>query len=326
MSNEYWNQDPLLAEWLEHVRVNIKGTLSGARGYIRPHLQDIASQQGKMLRPALLILASWVGSGSSQQEEVTALAAGIELVHAASLIHDDIIDEASARRGEETLHRRIGNRKAVVAGDYILVRAFALLSQDMKRSYDSKVVSDRMAKLCESEIDQDSEIGNFFIPKSRYIRRIGGKTAALFSLSCYLGASAGKLDAGQVRALSRFGYNLGISFQMHDDILDITGRPNRMGKDVGKDLTVGIATLPLICALEMDRSGKLKRMLDGAVPGDRQIPEIIAEIHRIGGVDAARRTARSYEQQANRELSRLPACDARESLSRLLHRLAKRQS
>lgn len=325
MNNEYWDHDPHLSKRLEDVRGVIREILSGARGYIQPYLRDIAAQQGKMLRPALLILSSW--TGSAEESEVTALSAGIELIHAASLVHDDIIDEAATRRGEPTLHRRIGNRKAVVAGDYILVRAFALLSQqDIKHSYNPSVVSDRISKLCESEIDQDSEIGNFFIPRHRYIRRIGGKTAALFSLSCYLGAAAGKCEAGHVRSLSRFGYNLGISFQIHDDILDITGRKHLTGKDTGKDLSVGIATLPLICALEQDTQGILKRMLQDYTPGASMTGDIIALISELGGTEAAGRIAQRYEMRAARELSRLPASDARESLGRLLGKLAGRQA
>ncbi len=323
--NNFWNNEPAVDQGLALVQRRIDETAAGARGFIRPYLQEKIRQQGKMLRPACVLLCSRMGEGGSDQVRLaTDLAAGIELIHAASLVHDDIVDEAPLRRGEPTLHSIIGNRKAVVAGDYLMARAFSLFSHSSIERIDAGKVSDRIGRLCESEIDQDSEIGNFFISVTHYLRRIGGKTASLFSLACYLGAAAGNLSPLHVRRLTRFGYNLGMSFQIQDDILDYSGDREQMGKEAGKDLQDGIATLPLLCSLSRD-TGELRSLVSSHPMNNEQLEQAVGIIISLGGVDDARNISSRYQKRALQDLHALPNSESREALARLLHRLTDRK-
>ncbi len=322
--NSFWESEPFVDRGLERVHERTAEIIKGSRGFIRPYLEEMLTQQGKMLRPACLLLAFHAGEhGGGNEDHAVDLAAGIEMIHTASLVHDDIIDGSSVRRGESTLHSRIGNRKAVVAGDYLLARAFSLLTGLSDENISAEKVSDRISRLCESEIDQDSEAGDFSISVQHYLRRIGGKTASLFSLACYLGAQAGKLSPMQVRRLSKFGYNLGMSFQIQDDVLDYLGSRTDMGKETGKDLREGIATLPIICACSKDSSGKLAAMLSGYP--DLDVKAIINRTKELGGLSDAQAYARRYLRLAEGELKGLPNTEAKMILQRLAQRLSSRR-
>ncbi len=324
--NTFWKHEPSVDRDIAMVHRRITAVISQSRGYIRPYLEQMTANQGKMLRPACVLLCFALGdTGEGDKDLALDLAAGIELIHMASLVHDDIIDEAPLRRGEQTLHRRIGNRKAVVAGDYLMARAFSLFSGSSVKHIDAKRVSDRISRLCESEIDQDSEIGNFSITVTHYLRRIGGKTASLFSLACYLGGAAAELPPLQVRRLARFGYNMGMSFQIQDDILDYSGSPEQMGKEAVKDLRQGIATLPLLCALAKDTSSRLAERIFPAGMDDRELERAVLEVVNLGGVKEAGKYSRRYLDRALRDLNQLPQTDAARILEDLLHRLTARR-
>lgn len=322
--NSFWESEPFVDRGLAQVHERIIAVIRRSRGFIRPYLEEMMVEQGKMLRPACVLLSFHAGEqGSGNEDHAVQLAAGIEMIHTASLVHDDIIDGSSLRRGEAALHSRIGNRKAVVAGDYLLARAFSLLTGLSDENISSDTVSDRISRLCESEIDQDSETGDFSVSVQHYLRRIGGKTASLFSLACYLGAQAGKLSPLQVRRLSKFGYNLGMSFQIQDDVLDYLGSRSDMGKETGKDLREGIATLPVICARSRDTSGELASKLC-AYP-DLDFGDIIKRTKDLGGISDAQAYARRYRRLAERELKFLPETEARIILQQLPDRLSRRR-
>ena len=324
--SDFWISFPSVYQGLTLVQRRIEDIVSASRGFIRPYLQDMMGTQGKMLRPACVLLSAQMGEKQDQEDLITNLAAGIELIHAASLVHDDIIDEAPMRRGAAALHKRIGNRRAVVAGDYLMAKAFSLFSQASLERINSRTVSDRIGRLCESEIDQDGEIGDFTISRTHYLRRIGGKTAALFSLSCYLGAAAGGVKPLQVRRLSRFGYNLGMAFQIQDDILDYQGDHQSMGKKTGRDLSAGIATLPFLCARDKDRSGKLLKLVSDIPHDESSVDEAVSMVSSLGGVQCASEIAEAYQRRSLHELALLPDVPAREILGELLHRLTDRSS
>ena len=164
-------------------------------------------------------------------------------------------------------------------------------------------------------------MGDFSISIGHYLRRIGGKTAALFSLSCYLGAASANLSRLQQHRLSRFGYTLGMAFQIQDDILDYQGDERHLGKETARDLQAGIATLPLLCALQADSSGALAQLLKShPVRAD----EAYAMVLELGGPEKAESIADAYHRRALREISRLPAGEASELLKRLLERLTDR--
>lgn len=323
---DFWSQEPLVSRDLDLVKLRMEEAVSQARGYIRPYIQEVIRQQGKMLRPACVISASKFGKEERSGLSID-LAAGVELIHLASLVHDDIIDQAEVRRGEPTLRSRIGNRKAVVSGDYLLARAFSLLTRESadQIDLDPRRVSHRISRLCESEIDQDGETGDFTISISHYLRRIGGKTASLFSLSCYLGAAAGGVPLLQSRRLTRLGYHMGMLFQIQDDILDYNGKEQQMGKDAGKDLLEGVATLPVLYALKQDSSGELSSLLSRRPLDSAGLVRAVELVDKLGGLHSANQMAERYLHRARRDLEMLPSGEARKFFFKLLTVLINRQ-
>lgn len=309
MIHDFWKDAPEIEKELERVDNEIYRSVSSAHGFIKEHIQDLITQQGKKLRPACVLLSYQIVSEKLPSDTVYRLAAGVELIHLASLIHDDIIDDADRRRGKPALHAKIGNKKAIVAGDFLLAKAFSLLSREEVDSLNPSVVSQRITRLCESEIDQDSEIGDYSISKSHYLRRIAGKTASLFSLSCYVGAQAGEASRTTVMLLSRLGYNIGMAFQIRDDILDYSGDSRNLGKAIGKDLESGIATLPLILALKNERSNK-RDSLHSHLSSFKQSnvdskKRIIKLIHDLKGVENSQNMVDDYLRLAKRDLKKL---------------------
>jgi heptaprenyl diphosphate synthase len=210
-------------------------------------MDHIFGSKGKRLRPILLLL-----SGSFKpvhNKTLVRAAAAVELIHTASLIHDDIIDESRERRGKPSVNALWGNRPAVLAGDFLFARAFELIA--CCRNYElNKILTRAISTMCEGEIEQTRFAFNLCFSEQQYIQNIYRKTAALMEACCSAGARLAGLEDATVLQLEAFGRNLGLAFQITDDILDIAGEPLVTGKPVGNDLREGIITLPLIYVLE----------------------------------------------------------------------------
>lgn len=210
-------------------------------------LDHITGSRGKRLRPILLLLSA--GFRPANDYLLIKAAAAVELIHTASLIHDDIIDESSERRGRVTLNTGWGNSSAVLAGDFFFARAFELLALcgDFELN---KLLTRAVSTMCEGEIEQRNCSYNFQLTEEQYLRNIYRKTAALMEACCGSGARLSKLEDGALQQLEAYGRNLGLAFQIIDDVLDITGDPSATGKPLGNDLREGIITLPLIYILQ----------------------------------------------------------------------------
>ncbi|MDK2858815.1 MAG: hypothetical protein PWP25_1, partial [Sphaerochaeta sp.] len=169
--SDFWDDEPHIQAQLQVVRKTIGQTVATAHGFIKPILEDHVNSTGKMLRPALVLITSMIGD-QDRSEDAIRVGSVIELIHLASLVHDDIIDRAPKRRGNTSVYAKIGAKQAVLAGDFLLARALSLVS-----GKDSQVVSRALTRLCESELEQDAGQGDFFIDRNTYLRRIGGKTA-----------------------------------------------------------------------------------------------------------------------------------------------------
>lgn len=214
-------------------------------------LQHIARFRGKQIRPALVFLAGRLGGRQVTQQHTT-IAAVVELIHTATLVHDDILDAAELRRKVETVHRRWGERAAILIGDYIYSRAFQLSTQvDGMAS----VLSETTHVICEGELLQ---IGYRFreIDEATYLDIIRKKTGILYAVSCEIGGRLSGLDRATCRRLRKFGMALGLAFQIIDDCLDYTGKEPLVGKTLGTDLRNGKVTLPLIYLLDSLRDGE----------------------------------------------------------------------
>ncbi len=324
--------EPALAKELEVVKQTIATTVSDAhsfiQGILRPHVQS----GGKMLRPALVLLCSRLGQDSDRDKAIR-VASVLEMIHLASLAHDDIIDSAKTRRGVPTLFAQRGAKQAVLAGDYLLARALALASGDDHNgeTVNTRVVSNALSRLCESELEQDAGQGDYFISKTTYFRRIGGKTASLFALSCYAGASVGNLSELERMVCHRIGYAMGMAFQIQDDILDYVGKKEQLGKHTGKDLKEGIPTLPLLFALEAEEEmSEEKRHLTILLQGKGKslstssLTKAVALVELLGGVQKADSIAQSYKDRALRDIQKLKDQIIAIQLTTLFEKLAVR--
>ena len=322
--------EPALTQELQSVQATIERSVESAHAFVRSLLRTHVQSSGKLLRPALVLLCSRLGEDSDRVQAIN-VASVLEMIHLASLVHDDIIDSALTRRGLPTLFAQRGAKQAVLAGDYLLARALALISHQDSGMMNAQVVSNALARLCESELEQDAGQGDYFITKSTYFRRIGGKTASLFALSCYAGASVGKLSSLERMVCHRIGYAMGMAFQIQDDILDYVGKKEQLGKHTGKDLKEGIPTLPLLLALETEQERPEKdRKLTLLLKAKSQplskasVAKAVALVEVLGGVQKADSIAQSYKERALKDIKTLRNQEIATQLTQLFEKLAVR--
>lgn len=213
----FWDGYPDVARQLEEVRETIRAQTGTDDGEVRASIAHLLESSGKMLRPAFVILAS--GFGDAERIKVTRMGAAVEMLHMATLAHDDIIDGALVRRGAATLHAARGHRNAVLVGDWLFASCFSLVA-DIAAVENSRALSRFVARICGSEVSQSAERFHPHTSIRRYLRRIAGKTAALFALSFHVGSQESGCSPELCRRLRRIGYCLGMGFQIIDDVLD----------------------------------------------------------------------------------------------------------
>jgi len=247
---------------------------------------------GKRLRPLLVLLTTKKLTGINKAQIAAGVA--VELIHMATLVHDDVLDDAKLRRGHPTLVAGYGPSVSMAAGDYLFSRAFAVLAgagSDRAVSLLTAVSLDlSLGELVQMEQAHDTGLSH-----DAYEIRCRLKTSGLFSAACQLGALLSGCSGATQKALGRFGHCIGLSFQISDDILDFTGEVSDTGKSIGTDLRDGTVTLPLIMALELDPS--LAMMFDGKLTGER-IDAIVMKVRESGGLEKAREKAREYVEEA----------------------------
>jgi octaprenyl-diphosphate synthase len=252
----------LLAPHLAELDRFLHGQLAAFEPEIRTMADYCIDTSGKRIRPALVFLSGWRGPGVVTPDLVR-VSAVVELVHLATLVHDDIMDEAAVRRSRRTAAREYGATAAVLLGDALFAHALHLATQ-FPTTEICAAVSDSTRKVCAGEIVQTLRRGSTTITLADYQRIVDLKTAELFRVSCFLGARLAGFENGYVEAASRFGRRLGIAYQIYDDLVDFFGDEARIGKTLGTDLASGKLTLPLLA------------LLDRLPPGDRA--ELVAEI------------------------------------------------
>jgi len=313
-------KNPTLDQDLKQVNGVIRKTAQETPAAIREEIERILASNGKMLRPMFLILSA--RTGNFKKETIYPLAAAVEMLHIATLVHDDILDNSGTRRGKEATHQKIGKKKAVLVGDYLFTRSF-LLATEHGSTENSKKISRAVARICESELQQAESQFDADIDFANYHRRIFGKTAVLFSISCYIGAYEAGHQKPMVKLLERIGYYIGMAFQIIDDILDFTSKENSIGKPVTQDISQGIYTLPLIYALS-DDDGTLKKLLKQKPYTEKTLEEIVQKTVELGGIKRARELAARYTEKAEKALNKIPECKAKENIKQLAHVMLKR--
>ncbi len=326
--NGFWKDEPVLANELSEVGSLIRASIDNSHGFVRNLLASQVNRSGKMLRPALVLIGGRLGS-EEQKQKVKQIATVLEMIHIASLIHDDIIDNAKTRRGLPTLNALVGPKQAVLAGDYMLSKAMSLVA-GKEGDLQANSVANAFSRLCQSELDQDANQGNFFITKATYLRRIAGKTAALFALSSYAGAAVAQADKKSQYSMHRIGYLMGMAFQIQDDILDYEGSSDKLGKEVGRDLLNGIPTLPFLEALQIEKSfdekkRKLHQLMSKPRLTKKRVRKALQLITNKGGVEKAKETALKYANRAKDEIKLLGNAEVERLLTNLFEKLNHRK-
>ena len=257
-------------------------------------MADLFAAGGKRLRPALVLLTGRLGD--CDLERLRPAAVAVELVHASTLVHDDVIDRAATRRGRPTVAATAGPEAAIVIGDHYFAKAY----QEAARTGDPEVVAilaSAVMRICAGELEQQASRYQWTPGLEAYLRRIEGKTAVLLAACCRIGARLGGLQAGAQEALGRFGLALGLAFQIVDDVLDYTGSEAELGKPVGHDLEEGMATLPMM--LTPGAAG----LLEAGRPPAPEAASRVVELVRAGdGPAQALARADAYAEQARAEL------------------------
>jgi len=305
----------------------IRSSLDSEVVLIRQIAEYIIGSGGKRLRPLLVVLAAracgYKGSPHGNDHQVT-LAAVIEFIHTATLLHDDVVDESELRRGQESAHAVWGNAASVLVGDFLYSRAFQMMVRiDSMRVMD--VLSNATNMIAEGEVEQLLNMHDPEVSEERYFSVIEKKTAKLFEAACQLGAViAGREDLEL--SLATYGRQLGAAFQIADDVLDYTSDSTILGKNAGDDLAEGKLTLPLIlCRSQL--SGASLEILDAAIrQGDTsQLGRITAMIHESGALEASIEKARLLAGNALNALAKLPESDWKSGLLALASYSVARQ-
>jgi heptaprenyl diphosphate synthase len=319
--NNFWNSYPFIQKDLEKVEEILMENMKSKEKKIEASLFDMVSSGGKMLRPAFLLLAGRFGKFN--QKKLYPLAAVIELLHMSTLIHDDVIDNSEFRRGKKSIHAQYGPHYAVFTGDLLFTRCFMLLSNHTSMS-NMKLISQVISKICQGEIDQYSSHYQLDNTVKQYLKRISTKTAALFAMSLSIGSIEAKCSKQLTKELSRIGYNIGMAFQIIDDILDYVGSEDLVGKSLGNDLKHGIFTLPIIYSLKCEDI-ELKETLLKKSYNDEDINKIITKTIDLGGLERARALAKRYTQRAFDKINSLPDCESKKVLFEVTETLLIRE-
>jgi octaprenyl-diphosphate synthase len=268
---------------------------------------------GKRLRPALLLLTAKSLGGRVKREHIT-LATVVEMIHTATLVHDDVLDEAEMRRHLATVNARWDNEASVLLGDFLFTHAFYLAST-LDSVLGCRLIGRATNIVCEGELRQKGSRGNFELSEDEYLEIVAAKTAALTAVSCRLGALFAGADEATVEQMDGFGRDLGIAFQIADDLLDVLGDERTTGKSLGTDLEKQKPTLPVIRALELAKGNDRQAILD-LVSGDDRRPVLLGPyLERYGAVEYTRKRATSFAHHARRRLESLTPGPSRDVLA-----------
>jgi octaprenyl-diphosphate synthase len=310
-----------VARDLEEVERVLAQTLRSRYSRIAEVVDHVNHYRGKRLRPALLLLVARACGRISPAHHV--LGAVVEMIHTATLVHDDVLDGATMRRHVSTVNATWGNQTSVLLGDYLFTHAFHL-SATLGDARACKIIGESTNRVCEGELCQGLERGNLELTEGEYFDVIDGKTAELIACCCRLGALFSGADADRVESLTRYGRLLGLAFQIADDLLDLEGEERTTGKSLGTDLELLKLTLPLIHLLDQESANAVRLRQILSSPGNHKREAVLPHLTASGSLDYARRRAESFAMQAHAELQCLPPTPCRAILEALTVRVVHR--
>ena len=309
---------PLVEEGLRHLEPLLAGSVMTGDRFLDDVTTHLIAAGGKRLRPMLSLVAATRGMRPASQADLLGGVA-VELVHLASLYHDDVIDEATVRRNVDSVNSRYGNLVAIVAGDYLLARSAAIaagLGTEI-----AGLLASTLGELCQGQIIEVRSSFDTERTKDDYFAAIAGKTAALMSTSCRIGALTGGARRDEVDAFTRFGHAFGMVFQLRDDVLDVVACNGELGKPPGQDLAEGIYTLPVLLALEDPDAGPELRTLLGqplGQPEREKARAIVSESRAVAGTVAV---ARRHAEDAAAATRGIGSTEVADGLAQLTHSL-----
>lgn len=321
MANSIWKSYPQLGERLDLTTEYIHSIVKINNLDISSMIIDLTSG-GKMLRPAFFFLFSDFGEKKRATEDLIPLAASLEILHVATLIHDDVIDDSPMRRSQPTIHTKYGRRNAIYAGDYLFTLYFELISRHLEANTDILRNALSMKKILIGELDQMLINFNIKSTTDMYMKEISGKTAELFSLSASMGAIVSNGDEELVKRCKNIGHDIGMAFQIVDDILDFSNSA-QTGKPVHEDLKNGVYSLPYILGLEDDN----QRLIDVLSKDDLTDRDDFLATNIVidyGYLDKAKNIARSFTEHAISEIDKLPKNKNQKALKAIVQRLVNR--
>ncbi|MBN1226719.1 MAG: polyprenyl synthetase family protein [Deltaproteobacteria bacterium] len=310
------NNSPFIDEYINSVDQHLQKLLDTDNPLLSQIGNYICQSGGKRVRAVLLLLCSQLAGFQGQKERIVHLASIIEFIHAATLLHDDVIDNAHMRRGNPSANRKWGNQLPVLVGDYLYAKSFFFLVKDNNTTI-METVSSSVATITDGEILQLQKSANFSISEKEYIEIITKKTSVLMAASCKIGAILGDVSQEKVDALYNFGIDIGIAFQLIDDMLDYTSQETKLGKPVYNDLKGGNCTLPLIYTLQHASPAELTRInkiLFQEEYSDEELSWVGQLIKRHKADQYTLDRARWYVQSAQQRLSIFTNSDYRQYL------------
>jgi octaprenyl-diphosphate synthase len=315
---------PAIASDLQALDAVIRENLHSEVALINSISEYIIEAGGKRLRPVLLLLFARAYGYQGTQHHV--LAAVVELIHTATLLHDDVVDESELRRGRATANASFGNAASVLSGDFLYSRAFQMMVKvDSMRVM--QILSDATNVIAEGEVLQLLNIRDAEVDESRYLQVIRYKTAKLFEAAAQLGALLGGATEAAIDAAGRYGRSVGTAFQLIDDVLDYSGQTPDIGKNVGDDLREGKPTMPLIHVMNTGAQAERLLVKSAIEAGDAsQFDAILAAVQRCGSLAYTRSRAQSEAQAAQQALAEVPPGAYRQALEALTTLAVNRQT
>lgn len=319
-----WDAYPALRHELEATISLIDNQITIKNKEVQHKIKEMLFSGGKLLRPAYSLLFSQF-SDKRDESKARATAAALEVLHMATLIHDDVIDESAKRRGQETLNSAYGNRVAVYAGDYLFTICFRLLQNNIGEANSLQLNTEGMEKILIGELNQMDRKYDSNMRMRDYLSQIQGKTAQLFGLSCYSGAYDSQYGQRFAQQAYQIGSNIGMAFQITDDILDYAADDNKTGKPILQDVRNGIYTAPLIYA-KMKRGSEIHPLLEkGEAITNEEVNKIYEIVIESGGLDEAKALAVKYTKKALKQIEKLPESDTKKTLSLITEQMLSRE-
>ncbi|WP_124727328.1 polyprenyl synthetase family protein [Staphylospora marina] len=308
---------------LEIVEQALARSVEADVAVLRDASLHLLKSGGKRMRPVFVLLSGHFGR--YEVERLCRAAVALEMIHMATLVHDDVIDDADTRRGRKTVKAEWDNRVAMYAGDWLFARALRELA-DLGDHRVQVILAEAMRLMCLGEIEQIEDLYAERLSLRRYLRRIKRKTALLMSISCHLGALVAGASEEHIRLLRAYGYYVGMAFQLTDDVLDLTGDERILGKPAGSDLKQGNVTLPVLHVLHTGTADHRQKILDFLRSQGMadNLGEVLDIVRGGGGVEATLELSRRYLNKAIDCLNRLPDSHQRESLRLIAEFIVRR--